>query len=204
MIIISEKRFNQFNLEDSFFDIFRSSYPEFDVWFKKKAEDYSNYANYSKVGDNLVGFMYLKLEDESEDYSHIFPSFEPKKRLKIGSLAVKILKVNSFAPSYGRGLGKAYISNAITHGEYQDEIYLTMFEKTEGQKKLCKLLLKKGFYRHGYTDLGEVVMVRDNSKYTTQSDRTGRVWLTLVFMFYLSLVVGAISAVVYFRMYFGV
>lgn len=36
----------------------------------------------------LLSFLYLKVEDENENYSNINPQFSPKRRLKIGTFKV--------------------------------------------------------------------------------------------------------------------
>ena len=37
----------------------------------------------------ILGFLYLKTEDESENYSDITPVFKPMRRLKVGTFKVE-------------------------------------------------------------------------------------------------------------------
>ena len=69
------------NLRDAFFDSFREDYVEFDKWFNKKADDIC-YVCYSE--GKLTAFLFIKREDENENYYEINPVFAKKKRLKIG------------------------------------------------------------------------------------------------------------------------
>ena len=85
VLAVKKVDFAEVNLKNSFFDSFREDYLEFDSWFNDKSED-SCYVCYSD--GNLTAFLFVKIESEKENYSNISPVFQPKKRLKIGTLKV--------------------------------------------------------------------------------------------------------------------
>lgn len=76
----------------------------------------------------------MKVEDKDETYNDIGPRFNPKKRLKIGTF------------------------------KRVDEIYLTIFNKRDDQKRLISLLVDWGVREWGKKNNGELVYVRDFSK----------------------------------------
>ena len=85
VLAVKKEYFAKVDLQNSFFDSFREDYPGFDKWFNKKADEIS-YICYSN--NNLSAFLYVKPEDENENYSDLEPIFKPKKRLKIGTFKV--------------------------------------------------------------------------------------------------------------------
>lgn len=100
--ILFEVPFKQINLNDEFFDSLRNSYHEFNVWFKKKAEEgrKANCVFYSN--DKIIAFLSLKIEDENAKYLNDIPGFESGiKRLKISTF--KIIKNSE------RRLGERFI-----------------------------------------------------------------------------------------------
>lgn len=120
------KRFSDINLNDSFFDSLRASYPEFDEWYNKKAAAGAKaYCYY--VNGELKDFLYLKIEEEK--LSDLFPVLPKKKRLKVGTF-----KVNNEERHTTRGerFMKKIMDKAIA--EDVDEIYVTMFPTKELQK----------------------------------------------------------------------
>jgi hypothetical protein len=149
-------RFADVNLQDTFFDSFRSDYPGFDRWFSRKGGETA----YICYGDaSLVAFLYLKPEDEREAYGDISPVFRPKKRLKIGTFKVEL---NGF--KLGERFLKIVFDNAIR--QRVDEVYVTIFLRSAEQERLAKLLEDFGFTLHGqkhnaYGD--EQVYVREMS-----------------------------------------
>ena len=79
------KRFSDIDLNDSFFDSLRASYPEFDEWYNKKATTGATaYCYY--VDNELKDFLYLKIEEE--ELSDLTPVLPAKKRLKVGTFKV--------------------------------------------------------------------------------------------------------------------
>ena len=128
---IEEKYFKDIDLSDSFFDSLRADYEGFDEWFHLKSD---NKAFVSTNDDGLIdGFLYLKVEDEA--ILDTTPSFERKKRVKLGTF-----KINAHGTKLGerfiRIMFKYAMSNRIL------EIYVTIFDKHAG---LIKLLTKYGF-----------------------------------------------------------
>ncbi|HEX3067449.1 MAG TPA: PIN domain-containing protein [Thermoanaerobaculia bacterium] len=132
-------RFSDVDLQDVFFDSFRSDYPGFDRWFHRKADETA----YICHGDSsLVAFLYLKVEDDREVYADISPVFAPKRRLKIGTFKVEL---NGF--KLGERFLKIVFDNAIK--QRADEIYVTIFLRSVEQERLAKLLEDFGFRLHG-------------------------------------------------------
>lgn len=139
--VLSVKKvdFAEVDLKDSFFDSFRGDYLGFDKWYNSKAESpcYVCYNN-----NELAAFLFVKIEDETENYSDISPAFSPRKRLKIGTLKVA---ANGF--KIGERFLKIIFDNA--HLNKVDEIYVTIFDKRPEQMDLIEMILEWGFVKHG-------------------------------------------------------
>ena len=147
-----EKRcFGEIDLNDPFFDTFRKDYPGFNDWFNKKSEE-DAYTFRLDTGQ-LVGFLYLKIEGLSENYSDIKPSFKPKKRLKIGTF-----KVESTGLRLGERFLKIIFDNALQQNV--DEIYVTLYENRGELSALRSLLENWGFVYHGKKNETETVLVK--------------------------------------------
>ncbi len=161
MLAVKLKRFEEVNLENSFFDTLREDYEgqKFDQWFKKKGVEKA-YVFEDKEGE-LKGFLYLKLEAENEaDYLTITPILSPKKRLKIGTF-----KIESSGIRLGERFLKIIFDNAIQNNV--EEIYVTLFEHKRDEVKQLKSLMELwGFTKHGYKNKnGELVLVKSLKDY---------------------------------------
>ncbi len=139
VLSVTKKYFGEINLADDFFDSFRRDYNEFDKWFNKKADEIA-YVTHNR--GRILSFLYVKTEDESESYADITPTFTSKRRLKIGTF-----KVVSNGVRLGERFLKIIFDNALRYKV--DEIYVTIFDKTDDQKRLIDLLLDWGFIHHG-------------------------------------------------------
>lgn len=130
----------------------KKDYPQFEQWFKRKANEYCYV--YEK-DDGIKGFLYLKVEDENEDYSDFEkPFLEKKKRLKVGTF--KII-------STGLRLGERFIQIIVDNylSRQLDEIYVTLFEnKREEVSQLKELLINWGFEEFTHKANGELVLVK--------------------------------------------
>ncbi|MCH8003314.1 MAG: hypothetical protein IH934_01680 [Nanoarchaeota archaeon] len=145
--------FGDVNLKDIFFDSFREDYNGFDDWFNKKSNDI---AYVCLDSDNTLAFLYLKRENEDENYMDITPIFPKKKRLKIGTFKVNL---NGF--KLGERFLKIVFDNALKQNI--DEIYVTLFNKRPEHQRLINLFLEYGFKYWGKknTPSGEeIVYVR--------------------------------------------
>ena len=157
--VLSVRRvfFGSLDINDPFFDSFKSDYKGFDKWFNRKSDE----PVYVCESDSkIMAFLYLKTEGEDERYSDINPAFNPKKRLKIGTF-----KVSNTGHKLGERFIKIIFDNALE--QKVDEIYVTIFDKQSKQKYLIKLLEDWGFKYHGTKDSSsgeEQVYVRDFSK----------------------------------------
>ena len=136
---VKKEYFGNINLSAPFFDSFREDYLEFDKWFNKKSEEASYICSYEGA---INAFLFIKLEDEAENYSDITPILPPKKRLKIGTFKVT---ANGF--KLGERFLKIIFDNAFK--QKADEIYVTTFDKREEQERLISLLEDWGFNYHG-------------------------------------------------------
>lgn len=157
VLAVKQVDFAQVNLQDNFFDSFREDYNGFDKWFNKKADE-TAYVCYSN--DVLSAFLYIKVEDEGENYSDIEPSFKKKKRLKIGTL-----KVASNGFKIGERFLKIIFDNALQYNV--TEIYVTIFNKRSEQQRLIALLEEWGFAYHGVKSSSngdELVYIKPFSK----------------------------------------
>jgi len=149
---VQKIKFGKINLNDTFFDSLKGDYAGFDKWFLKKYDDEAYITINSKNG-MLLSFLYLKMEDENENYSNITPVFPPKRRLKIGTF-----KVISNGFRLGERFMKIIFDNALKN--HVNEIYVTVFDKRPEQRRLIELLEQWGFTMWGYKN-GEQVYVRD-------------------------------------------
>ncbi len=157
VLSVVKRKFGEINLSDAFFDSLKRDYPGFDLWFNKKAEEFA-YVTFFR--DQLLSFLFLKVEGQTESYSDIEPQFIPKRRLKIGTF-----KVVANGLRLGERFLKIIFENAIL--QKVDEIYVTIFEKSEEQIRLVNLLEKWGFVRFGIKHGAggdEIVYVRDMAK----------------------------------------
>ena len=151
---VKKVRFGEVDISDHFFDTFRNVYLGFDNWFARKCDEEAYICRNDK--SEILGFLYLKTEAETENYADITPSFSAKRRLKIGTF-----KVESTGFRLGERFIKIIFDNAIERG--LDEIYVTLFLDRPELVALYDLLTKWGFYEYGTkTSNGnsEVVLVK--------------------------------------------
>jgi len=132
---VKKEFFGNVNLSDSFFDSFRENYNGFNDWFNRKSDEIAYICN---VSDQIMAFLYVKKEDESEDYSDINPIFPKKNRLKIGTFKVSL---NGFR--LGERFLKIIFDNALK--QKVDEIYVTIFNDNPDKQRLIDLLKNWGF-----------------------------------------------------------
>lgn len=134
---VQKMHFGQIDLNDNFFDSFKVDYPGFQNWFLKKADDLA-YVTSNSENNKILSFLYLKVEDEKENYFDIYPTFSPKKRLKIGTF-----KVISNGLRLGERFIKIVFDNALANKV--EEIYVTVFDHRDEQRRLIDLLEEWGF-----------------------------------------------------------
>lgn len=146
MLAVQKICFGNVNIDDVFFDSFRAYYPEFDRWFARKCDEEA-YICRNDLGE-ILGFLYLKIEREDENYSDIAPPFKPLRRLKIGTF-----KVESTGFRLGERFVKIIFDNAMQCGI--DEIYITLFNDSPELAALVSLLMSWGFTEYGTKKLGE-------------------------------------------------
>ena len=80
------RAFSTLNIEDTFFDSLKESYPEFRKWFNKKAiSGESAYVFFNEDG-KILDFLYLKIEEE--EMKDVIPAQPVKKRLKVGTFKI--------------------------------------------------------------------------------------------------------------------
>ena len=160
VLCVQKEIIGDIDVNNSFFDDLRSRYNGFDNWFARK----SNEEAYVGRDENnqILGFLFLKIEDESTPYQDISPTFVPKRRLKIGTF-----KVESTGYRLGERFLKIIFDNALS--QKVKEVYVTMFENAGNLIALKELLLDWGFIYHGVktTISGtETVLVKSLEKYS--------------------------------------
>ena len=158
VLSVRKEYFGNIDLEDEFFDGFRNDYDGFDKWYNGKAGD-NAMAYVCYEADAIKAFLFLKVEEEKENYSQISPVFAPKKRLKIGTFKVV---------SNGLRIGERFLKIVFDNARQYDveEIYVTIFDHRPELESLISLLGKFGFEDYGTktTSSGiERVLVRDFS-----------------------------------------
>lgn len=140
VLSVKKEYFGNINIDDEFFDSFKEDYEGFKDWFNKKSDEIA-YICQSEQG-NILAFLYIKKESEDENYNDISPALSPKTRLKIGTF-----KVISNGYKLGERFLKIIFDNAINYKV--DEIYVTLFHKSEEHDRLIGLLSDWGFSLHG-------------------------------------------------------
>lgn len=151
---VQKLKFGKIDIKDSFFDSLKEDYKGFDKWFVKKYDDEA-YITINSNNGMLLSFLYLKVEDENENYSNIDPVFLPKRRLKVGTF-----KVISNGFRLGERFVKIIFDNALRNRV--QEIYVTIYDKRPEQHRLIELLEQWGFVLWGKKG-EELVYVRDFS-----------------------------------------
>jgi hypothetical protein len=141
VLAVQKARFGEVDVGLRFFETFRSDYggQAFDRWFRRKADEYA-YVCFK--GADLAAFLYLKVEDASENYADITPVFKPKRRLKIGTFKVELS---------GYRLGERFLKIIFDNAVLQraDEVYVTIFPNSIDRERLIGLLRDFGFERWG-------------------------------------------------------
>jgi len=140
VLSVKKEYFGNINIDDEFFDSFKEDYEGFKSWFNRKSDEIA-YICQSDKG-NILAFLYIKKESVDENYSDISPVLPPKTRLKIGTF-----KVISNGYKLGERFLKIIFDNAINYRV--DEIYVTLFHKSEEHDRLIGLLTDWGFSLHG-------------------------------------------------------
>jgi len=157
---VQKLKFGRININDDFFTSLKEDYAGFDKWFIKKYDEEA-YITVNSNNGLLLSFLYLKVEDKNENYMDIAPAFSSKKRLKVGTF--KVIN-NGFR--LGERFMKIIFDNALKNKV--DEIYVTIFDKRDEQKRLIDLLEQWGFVLWGKKG-SELVYVRDFSKKTEEN-----------------------------------
>lgn len=139
-LAVEKDFFGNVDVNDKFFDSFRNAYEGFDHWFARKCDEE---AYICRADDGrILGFLYLKTEGKSENYSDINPPFSPKRRLKVGTFKVE---------STGFRLGERFIKIIFDNAQQRkvDEIYVTLFTDRGELIALEDLLCRWGFVYYG-------------------------------------------------------
>jgi len=152
---VQKLKFGRINLSDDFFTSLKEDYNGFDKWFIKKFDEEA-YITVNSNNGLLLSFLYLKVEGKDEIYTEIIPAFTPKKRLKIGTF--KVIN-NGFR--LGERFMKIIFDNALRNKV--DEIYVTIFDKRDEQRRLIDLLEQWGFVLWGKKN-SELIYIRDFTK----------------------------------------
>ncbi len=158
MLAVKKTYFGQVDVNDKFFDSLRASYFGFNNWFNKKCDEEA-YICKSDTED-ILGFLYLKTEDEEEIYADIIPQFKPKRRLKVGTF-----KVEATGFRLGERFIKIIFDNALQRNV--DEVYVTLFENRSELSALVDLIQRWGFINFGIKksdDQEEQVYVKEMKK----------------------------------------
>lgn len=160
MLAVKLKRFDEVDINSTFFDTLREDYEgkKFDDWFKKKGNEKAYV--FEDNDEKLKGFLYLKIEDENENYSDIEPILTPKRRLKVGTF-----KIERTGFRLGERFLKIIFENAVKWNV--DEVYVTLFEDKRQEVVALKGIMEQwGFVKHGYKKSnGELVLVKDMKQY---------------------------------------
>lgn len=152
-IKITKTSFKKLDIRQSFFDSYRNEYKEFDDWFLRKSNERAP-AYIATIKGDIVGFLVLKEEGLSENYSDITPLLLPSKRLKISSFKIS---VNGYRISelFLNIIFKTALEKKV------DELYVTIHSTYENRRLLIELLcFHWGFKKWGIKGVNENVLVR--------------------------------------------
>ena len=152
---VQKLKFGRINLDDEFFASLKEDYVGFEKWFIKKFDEEA-YITINSNNGLILSFLYLKVEDKDENYADVLPVFSPKKRLKVGTF--KVIN-NGFR--LGERFMKIIFDNALKNNV--EQIYVTIFDKRDEQKRLIEMLQRWGFTLWGKKN-EELVYVRDFGK----------------------------------------
>ncbi len=159
VLSVKLEKIGNLDITDSFFNSLREDYngSEFNDWLKRKNSEEAYVFNNN---DGLQGFLYLKTEDENENYSHFVPPFKPAIRLKVGTF-----KISTSGLRLGERFLKIIFDNALKRNV--DEVYVTLFEnKREEVIRLKTIMEKWGFVKKAKNiKNGETVLVKDMRHY---------------------------------------
>lgn len=147
------------DVNNRFFDTFRGAYDDFNQWFARKCDEDAYICKNDK--NDILGFLYLKTEDESENYNDINPPFIPKRRLKVGTFKVE---------ASGFRLGERFIKIIFDNAQERnlDEIYVTLFLDRPELKLLKDLLCRWGFVEYGTKTTNgksKIVLIKNLNEY---------------------------------------
>lgn len=152
---VRKEYFGNIDINDAFFESFRNDYQGFNGWFNSKSDEIVYVCRSDE--HEILAFLYIKIEKHDENYRDVTPVFDKKKRLKIGTF-----KVISNGYKLGERFLKIVFDNALRN--HVDEVYVTLFDKTEEQERLIGLLEDWGFCQYGikHTPTGdELVYVKN-------------------------------------------
>lgn len=149
---VQKVKFGQIDLKDAFFDSLRADYQGFDKWFTRKFDDEA-YVTINSNNGKLLSFLYLRVEGDDENYTDMAPPLPPKRRLKVGTF-----KVISNGFRLGERFLKIIFDNALKN--HVQEIYVTIYDHRDEQRRLIDLLKAWGFRKWGVKG-SELVYVRD-------------------------------------------
>lgn len=155
---VKKELFGDLDIDNDFFQSLKENYDGFENWFYKKCDEP---VYVCRDDEDILGLLYLKVEDEHENYSDISPIFKPAKRLKVGTFKVE---------STGFRLGERFIKIIFDNARKAkvDEIYLTMFEGEQEIMTLKNLLLDWGFKEYGHKNSNgkqELVLTKQMNRY---------------------------------------
>lgn len=149
------RKFSDINLEDTFFDSLKASYPDFSDWFNKKAKlGESAYVFMNEAG-KVMDFLYLK--NENEEMTDVTPVLPAKRRLKVGTF--KLLPRHTLR---GERFMKKVMDRAIA--DDVDEIYVTIFPTAELQ------YLIRSFENYGFVHVADKPHDDGSSEYVLVKD----------------------------------
>ena len=153
---ISKVKMGDLNINDEFFDGLKSSYPSFEIWFKKKKDEdaYCYFEN-----GKLLALLFLKNEEIGDDnYKDIKPNMRISRKLKISTFKVDIKH---------KKIGERFMKIIFDQAIYSnvEEIYVTIFDDNDEKKNLIKYLEKFGFKYFGKKDGKELVYIRRMNKH---------------------------------------
>lgn len=114
--------FSAINLADPFFDSLKAAYPDFSVWYNRKAAEGALAYVFHDGDGRVTDFLYLKIETEA--VADVVPVLPARRRLKVGTF-----KLLSRGTRRGERFMKKIMDRAMA--EDVDEVYVTIFPTAE-------------------------------------------------------------------------
>ncbi len=153
--IFKYETFADVDIDDPFFRSLKEDYPDFETWYRGKAQSRTGTYTLRNPDRSVGGFLYIK-QHEHESIVLEGKTLPEKNRTKIGTF-----KIGEDNEGSRYGEGAMAIALWTWRDSEDEEIYVTVFPK---QQSLIELLVFYGFELAGTKPNEECVYLRSNKR----------------------------------------